>query len=120
MLPNPILHGPDRPDLLRREVLADIFEASATRVPDKTALIAGTRHVSYAELNADADRVAHRLIEAGVRPGDMVGLWHPRGIELLTLQLGIAKTGAAWLPFDADVPTDRIAVCLDDAGARRC
>lgn len=118
MLPNPILHGPDRPDLLRREVLADIFEASATRVPDKTALIAGTRHVSYAELNADADRVAHRLIEAGVRPGDMVGLWHPRGIELLTLQLGIAKTGAAWLPFDADVPTDRIAVCLDDAGAK--
>jgi non-ribosomal peptide synthetase-like protein len=118
MLPKPILHGPDRPDLLRREVLADIFEASATRVPDKTALIAGTRHVSYAELNSDADRVAHRLIEAGVRPRDMVGLWHPRGIELLTLQLGIAKTGAAWLPFDADVPTDRIAVCLDDAGAK--
>ena len=84
----------------------------------KTALIFGERHLTYAELNDAADRVAHRLIEAGVNAGDMVGLWHPRGIELLVLQLGIAKTGAAWLPFDADVPTDRIAVCLDDASAK--
>ena len=114
----PILHGPDRPDLLRHEILADIFEATAARVPGKTALIFGARHLTYAELNDAADRVAHRLIEAGVNAGDMVGLWHPRGIELLVLQLGIAKTGAAWLPFDADVPTDRIAVCLDDASAK--
>jgi non-ribosomal peptide synthetase-like protein len=118
MSPLPILHGPDAPDLLRHEILADIFEATAARVPDKTALMFDARRVTYAELNHDADRVAHRLIEAGVQPGDMVGLWHPRGIELLTLQLGIAKTGAAWLPFDADVPTDRIAVCLDDAAAK--
>ncbi|MBK6867592.1 MAG: amino acid adenylation domain-containing protein [Burkholderiales bacterium] len=114
----PILHGPDAPELLRHEILADLFEATAARLPDKSALIFGERRVSYAELNDAADRVAHRLIEAGVRPADMVGLWHPRGIELLTLQLGIAKTGAAWLPFDADVPTDRIAVCLDDASAK--
>ena len=86
----PILHGPDRPDLLRHEILADVFEATAARVPAKTALIAGDRSLSYAELNAAADRVAHRLIESGVRAGDMVGLWLPRGIELLTLQLGIA------------------------------
>lgn len=114
----PILHGPDRPELLRHEILADIFEATAARLSDKTALIFGERRLSYAELSQAADRVAHRLIEAGVRAGDMVGLWHPRGIELLSLQLGIAKTGAAWLPFDADVPTDRIAVCLEDASAK--
>ncbi|MDO5625806.1 MAG: amino acid adenylation domain-containing protein [Pseudomonadota bacterium] len=118
MTPPPILHGPDRPDLLRHEILADIFEATAARVPHKTALIFGQRCLTYAELNAAADRVAHRLIEAGVRAGDMVGLWQPRGIDLLTLQLGIAKTGAAWLPFDADVPTERVAVCLQDAQAR--
>ena len=81
----PILHGPDRPDLLRHEILADIFEATAARVPHKTALIFGERHLTYAELNDAADRVAHRLIEAGVGAGDMVGLWHPRGIELLVL-----------------------------------
>jgi non-ribosomal peptide synthetase component F len=48
----------------------------------------------------------------------MVGLWLPRGMELLTLQLAIAKTGAAWLPFDAETPTERIATCLDDANAK--
>ncbi len=114
----PILYGPDRPELLRAEVLADLFEATATRLPDKTALIAGTEHLSYGQLNAAADRVAHRLIEAGVRPGDMVGLWLPRGIDLLVCQLAIAKTGAAWLPFDAEVPPERIAVCLQDASAK--
>ncbi|HQQ70918.1 MAG TPA: amino acid adenylation domain-containing protein, partial [Alicycliphilus sp.] len=114
----PILHGPDRPDLLRGEILADLFEATAARVPHKTALIAGAEHLSYAALDAAADLAAHRLIEAGVRPGDMVGLWLPRGLELLICQLAIAKTGAAWLPFDAEVPTERIAVCLDDAQAK--
>lgn len=118
MPPSFILRGPDRPDLLRHEILADIFEATAARVPDKTALVFGLRHLTYAELDAAADRAAHRLIEAGVKPGDMVGLWHPRGIELLACQLAIAKTGAAWLPFDADVPTDRIATCLEDASAK--
>ena len=116
--PLPILHGPDRPELLRAEVLADVFEATAARVPDKTALIFGLQRLTYGELNAAADRVAHRLIEAGVRAGDRVGLWLPRGIELLVCQLGIAKTGAAWLPFDAEVPTERIAVCLADAQAK--
>ncbi len=87
----PILHGPDRPELLRGEVLADLFEATAARLPHKTALIAGGEHLSYGALNAAADLVAHRLILAGVRPGDMVGLWLPRGLELLVCQLAIAR-----------------------------
>jgi non-ribosomal peptide synthetase-like protein len=117
-----VLRGPERPDLLRHEVLADIFEATASAHPEQIALIEGqgegARQRSYAELDADADRAAHRLIEAGIRPGDMVGLWLPRGMELLTLQLAIAKTGAAWLPFDAETPTERIATCLEDASAK--
>ena len=118
MSPSYVLHGPDRPELLRPEILADVFEATAARVPGKTALVAGERQLGYAELNAAADLAAHRLIGAGIHPGDMVGLWLPRGIELLVLQLAIAKTGAAWLPFDAEVPTERIATCLDDASAK--
>ena len=113
----PILRGPAEPDLLRDEVLADVFEATATRTPSTMALIFGERQVTYGELNTLADMAAHRLIEAGVRPGNMVGLWLPRGIELLVLQLAIAKTGAAWLPFDADTPPERIATCLADASA---
>lgn len=113
-----VLRGPDLPDLLGEDILADLFEATAHRIPHKTALTHGERQLSYAELDASADAVMHRLIEAGIRAGDMVGLWLPRGIELLVLQLAIAKTGAAWLPFDAEVPVERIAICLEDAQAR--
>ena len=110
-----ILYGQQNNELLREEILADILEASARRTPDQIALIAGERQLTYRELDAQADLVAGRLIEAGVRPGQIVGLWLPRGIELLVLQAGIAKAGAAWLPVDEDTPVDRLQVCLDDA-----
>ena len=113
-----VLRGPALPELLREEILADVFEATARRVPQRIALVAGERQLSYAELDAAADAVAHRLLQAGIRAGDMVGLWLPRGIDLLVLQLAIAKTGAAWLPFDVEVPVERIAICLEDAQAR--
>lgn len=116
-LPDDILHGPLRPDLLREEILADLFEASAARAPDRRALICGERELSYAQLDAEADRAASRLIAAGIGPGQLVGLWLARGIDLLVMQLAIAKTGAGWLPNDADTPVERIKVCLDDAKA---
>lgn len=110
-----ILRGPHRPDLLRQETLPDLLEATASRIPEKTALIYGERTLSYGQLNAMADRVASCLIERGVKPFDVVGLWLPRGMELLVAQAGITKSGAAWLPFDADTPVARIEICLDDA-----
>jgi non-ribosomal peptide synthetase-like protein len=112
-----LLYGPDQPELMRDEILADLFEASAAAVPDQVALIHGQEQLTYRELNARANRVASRLIEDGVQPGHIVGLWLPRGISLLVMQLGIAKTGAAWLPFDADTPAERVQVCLQDAQA---
>ncbi|NTV10865.1 MAG: amino acid adenylation domain-containing protein, partial [Zoogloea sp.] len=115
--PVSFLKGPDQTHLIRNEVLADLFEATARRIPAQIALICGSRKLSYGELDALADRVAARLIAAGVRPGQMVGLWLPRGIELLVMQVGIAKAGAGWLPFDAETPVDRIKVCLEDADA---
>ncbi|WP_423679977.1 Pls/PosA family non-ribosomal peptide synthetase [Undibacterium sp. WLHG33] len=114
---NGILYGQSQPDLIREEILADLLEATASRYPDKTALIFEKRALTYSELNAAADRVASFLISAGVGPGQIVGLWLPHGIDLLVMQAGIAKTGAAWLPFDADTPVERIAVCLADASA---
>ncbi|MBC7548898.1 MAG: amino acid adenylation domain-containing protein, partial [Polaromonas sp.] len=103
--------------MIRTEVLADLLEATAERCPDQVALMFGGQQLTYQALSARADQVASTLIEAGVRPGHIVGLWLPRGIDLLVMQAGIAKAGAAWLPFDADTPEDRIAVCLDDAQA---
>jgi non-ribosomal peptide synthetase-like protein len=112
-----VLQGPVRPDLIRQEVLADLFEATAQSHPQKTALISATAQLTYFELNERADLAASCLIEAGVRPGHMVGLWLPRGAALLVMQLAIAKTGAAWLPIDAETPVERLAVCVDDAQA---
>ena len=112
-----ILYGPHRPELQKNEVLADLLEASALRDPEHVALIFGARRLSYQAFNQQADLVASRLIEAGVGPGQIVGLWLPRGIDLLVMQAGIAKAGAAWLPVDEDTPVERLQVCLDDAKA---
>jgi non-ribosomal peptide synthetase-like protein len=110
-----VLFGPQQESLLREEILADLLEATAARVPEQIALISGERSLTYRELNTQAELVAARLLAAGVQPGQIVGLWLPRGIELLVLQAGIAKAGAAWLPVDEDTPVERLQVCLDDA-----
>jgi non-ribosomal peptide synthetase-like protein len=112
-----ILYGPVQPELLREEVLADLMEATARRCPDQTALVCGERQLSYRELDRQAGLAAARLVESGIKPGQIVGLWLPRGIELLVMQAGIAKAGAAWLPLDEDTPVERVQVCLADAQA---
>jgi non-ribosomal peptide synthetase-like protein len=110
-----VLRGPNRPDLLRNETLPDLLEATVARVPEKVALIFGERTLSYGELNDAADRVASCLLTQGARHGQMIGLWLPRGLDLLIAQAGVAKAGTAWLPFDVETPVARIEVCLDDA-----
>jgi non-ribosomal peptide synthetase-like protein len=112
-----ILRGPHVPEFLRDETLADLLEASAAREPNHIALIFGDRQLSYRDLNQQADLAAARLTQAGLGPGRIVGLWLPRGIELLVMQAAITKTGAAWLPFDEETPVDRLMVCLADAAA---
>jgi len=112
-----VLYGPHQPELLRDEILADLLEASAARAPDQLALVAGDRRLTYRELDALADLAASRLIDAGIRPGHIVGLWMPRGIDLLVMQAAIAKAGAAWLPVDEDTPVERLLVCMEDAGS---
>jgi non-ribosomal peptide synthetase-like protein len=113
-----VLRGDVRDDLLRDEVLADLFAATVEQRPDHAALVFGTERFTYAEVDAQTDAIARGLIRRGVGPGDVVGLWMCRGAELLMAQIAVTKTGAAWLPFDAEAPSDRIAVCLEDAAAK--
>jgi non-ribosomal peptide synthetase-like protein len=112
-----ILFGAQQGEMLREEILADLLEATVNRDPGHPAMVAGTRTLSYGELDRQANLVAGRLIAAGVAAGQIVGLWMARGIELLVLQAGVAKAGAAWLPVDEDTPVERLQVCLDDAKA---
>ncbi|MGH6852222.1 MAG: amino acid adenylation domain-containing protein, partial [Methylocella sp.] len=112
-----VLRGPARPDLIRDELLCEIFAATVASRPSAIAMITLEGKLTYAEADAKAEALARALLQKGARPGRTVGLWMPRGHELLIAQIAIAKTGAAWLPFDADAPAERVAVCLSDAKA---
>ncbi len=121
-----VLRGPVRPDLLRDEVLAEIFRDTARARPDHIALVdaasgpdsASRTRLSYAEVDRRSDAIAAGLAARGIGPGDVVGLWMARSPDLLVAQIGITKAGAAWLPFDAEAPSDRVAICLKDAEAK--
>lgn len=115
---NPVaLRGPARPDLLRDECLADILTATARARPEHPALIWQNRTVTYGELDAASHAIGGALQKLGVAARQIAGLFMPRGADLLIAQAGIAKSGAAWLPFDAEAPLERIKTCLQSAGA---
>jgi non-ribosomal peptide synthetase-like protein len=112
-----VLRGSRRPDLLRDECLADILAATARRRPRHPALIWGERMVTYGELDATSGAIAGALFLRGAAAGWVVGLLMPRGADLLVAQAGITKSGAAWLPFDAETPLERLKSCLRSANA---
>ncbi len=112
-----VLRGPVMPDLIRDELLSEIFGSTATSQPDARCMVEGDRVLTYQQVDDQATAIARGLLREGIRPGKVVGLWMPRGADLLIAQIAIAKTGAAWLPFDAEAPLERIAVCLEDAQA---
>ncbi|AOJ72545.1 MULTISPECIES: non-ribosomal peptide synthetase [Burkholderia] len=91
------------------------FEQQAAATPDAIALTFGTQHLSYATLNARANRIAHRLIALGVGPGAIAAVCVPRSAELIVALLAILKAGAAYLPLDPDYPPERLAFMLADA-----
>ncbi|MEG7414309.1 amino acid adenylation domain-containing protein [Serratia marcescens] len=95
----------------------ELFEQQAQLTPQAVAVIQGERQLSYAQLNARANRLAHRLIERGVQPGDRVAVRLTRSIELVCAQLAIVKAGAAYVPLDPQLPTARQAWIVNDSGA---
>ncbi|MGW0927660.1 non-ribosomal peptide synthase/polyketide synthase [Streptomyces sp. NPDC002644] len=111
------LDGPARPDLapVTPATLPALVEAAADRWPDAPALSAPGLELTFADVEARADRLAHRLIARGAGPGTLVALVLPRSAEMVLAQLAVAKTGAAFLPVDPGYPEERIALMLRDA-----
>ncbi|MFJ6695101.1 amino acid adenylation domain-containing protein [Streptomyces sp. NPDC091272] len=91
------------------------IEEQAARTPDATALVFGDQQLTYAELNARANRLAHHLAEAGVRPGALAAVAVPRSLDLVVSLLAVLKAGGAYLPLDPDYPADRLSYMLADA-----
>ena len=93
-----------------------LFAAQAARTPDATAVIFEDRVLTYAALDAHANRLAHHLQSLGVGPETMVGLCVERSPEMVVGLLGILKAGGAYLPLDPNYPRERLAFMLADAG----
>ncbi len=92
-----------------------LFEDRVRRAPGAVAVVAGDTEITYAELNARANRLAHHLIALGAGPDRYVGLSVPRSLDMTVAFLGILKSGAAYLPLDPGHPPERLATMLADA-----
>ncbi|MBG4947600.1 pyoverdine non-ribosomal peptide synthetase PvdD, partial [Pseudomonas aeruginosa] len=125
----PLLDAPERRQTLsewnpaQREcavqgTLQQRFEEQARQRPQAVALILDEQRLSYGELNARANRLAHCLIARGVGADVPVGLALERSLDMLVGLLAILKAGGAYLPLDPAVPEERLAHILDDSGVR--
>ncbi|HEU5182484.1 MAG TPA: amino acid adenylation domain-containing protein [Candidatus Polarisedimenticolia bacterium] len=97
--------------------LARLFEATVDRRPEAPALRVAGVEVSYAALEARANRIAGLLIQNDVRRGDRVALCLERGVDRIAAVLATLKAGAAYVPLDPAYPAARLALMLEDAGA---
>ncbi|HEX6097855.1 MAG TPA: amino acid adenylation domain-containing protein [Thermoanaerobaculia bacterium] len=95
----------------------DRFEEQAERTPDAIALTSGEATLTYAQLDRAANRLAHRLADAGAAPERVVAIRMERSAEMVVAILAILKTGAAWMPIDPDTPAERAEWMLAESRA---
>ncbi|RVG81694.1 amino acid adenylation domain-containing protein, partial [Sinorhizobium meliloti] len=96
----------------------ELFEQQVRRAPEAVALVHEDEELSYGELNARANRLAHHLITLGVRPGDCVATMLDRSVALVVAQLAILKAGGVYVPVDRALPSARQEWLLADCAAR--
>ena len=95
-----------------------LFEQQVQRTPDAIALVFEDESLTYAQLNARANRLAHHLVALGVRPEDRVALCMERGIGMVVALMAILKAGGAYVPLDPAYPGERLSHILTDATPR--
>ncbi|WP_195842883.1 condensation domain-containing protein, partial [Xanthomonas oryzae] len=104
--------------LAQAQCIHHLFEAQARRTPEAIALCADNMQLSYAALDARANQLAHRLCTLGVATEHRVALYLPRGIEQVVALLAVLKAGAAYVPLEPDLPSERLAFLLADSRPR--
>ncbi|WP_379155608.1 amino acid adenylation domain-containing protein [Paenibacillus sp. sgz5001063] len=102
----------------RKLNVVELIEAESIRHPDQEAVTDGTLRYTYKQLNERANAIAEHLIHRGAAPGQRVGMLIPRSADTLAVQLGILKTGAAYLPIDPSTPAEKMNYMLEDSGVQ--
>ncbi|WP_266157605.1 non-ribosomal peptide synthetase [Dyella silvatica] len=97
------------------QTLPQLFAQRVLEAPDAVAAVCDGASLSYAELEARANQLAHQLRSLGVGPDVVVGVCLRRSLDLLVGLLGVLKAGGAYLPLDAEYPTERLAYMINDA-----
>lgn len=104
---------------LRAErTVPEAFAARAAATPDATAIIHGTKRVTYARVAARTQAIAAQLMREGARPGDLIGVCLERSPDLIASMLAVLTMGGAYLPIEPHYPSHRVGLMLEDAGAR--
>ncbi|WP_158793791.1 non-ribosomal peptide synthetase, partial [Granulicella sp. L60] len=93
----------------------ELFEAQVERTPAAAAVMFEDEELSYRELNARANRLAHYLRELGVKPDDRVAICVERGLEMIVGLLAVLKAGGAYVPLDPAYPVERLRFMLEDS-----
>ena len=112
-----------RTDYPQGKAIHHLFEEQVERTPDNTAVVGmghgawGMVSLTYRELNNRSDRLAHRLMEKGVKPGTIAAIMMERSIKMVKGVLAILKAGGAYMPIDPNYPGERIQYILADSGA---
>ncbi|MDO8043116.1 amino acid adenylation domain-containing protein, partial [Janthinobacterium sp. SUN137] len=96
--------------------LHELFEAQAQGAPQQVAVVFEGQSLTYQELNARANRLAHYLRGQGVGPDSLVGIFVERGLEMIVGLLGVLKAGGAYVPLDPVYPNERLAYMAGDSG----
>ena len=94
----------------------ELFAAQAARTPHAVAVVFNDTSLTYAELDARANRLAHRLRRHGVGPDVLVGVCLERSLDLVIALVAVLKAGGAYVPLDPDYPAERLAFMREDAG----
>ncbi len=112
-----LLHGfnATAADYPQHRCIHELFEAQAGANPVAAALVYEGESLSYGELNRHANRLAHRLLELGIRPDERVAICVERSLEMVIGLLGILKAGGAYVPLDPGYPEERLAYMLADS-----
>src|SRR5690606_11943393 len=97
--------------------ILDLFEDQVQKTPAAVALISGQIKVTYEELDAASNQMAHYLRSKGVKEETMVPVFMSRSVEMVTGIMGILKAGGAYVPIDPDYPQERIQKIVQETGA---